>query len=380
MFNIKNKLSICLNPMANPNVSTGHYSPDGKWANWLIEIFTSSSRRDLRLAVLQLVYRLSQESSQDLRGMVVLVDSRISSEAVHTEMQMFRSVLRDDLFSRIDIFNGLPTLEKFDHEFDAPQQLQTTEFHTYLLNLIQQETAPSRPYGSAPGGGKDAVLEFLILSWLRSDGGLSTADVQRHVGVSYPTAAAVIKDLESSGYIERGFNRSVELKRFPWTEWRSWSARTITSRKTVLYQSTVRHLPTAESWVLIRLKKLGRDDIAVGGTLGAAKHFPMLDVVGTPRVDLVVLGEPRDMTEVDVARLDPTLERCTGNEAQASLAVHFVGRRKTSRFLSDGDILYADPLTCIVDMYELGLESQANEMLRHLVDARSKSATTGMPT
>lgn len=357
----------------------GNYSPDGRWANWLIEVFPGSSRRDLRLAVLQLVYRLSQEGSRDLRGMVVLVDSRISPETVRTEMQMLRSVLRDDLSHRISIFNGTTALENFVHALDAPPELQTTEFRTYLLNLIQQETAPSRPYGSAPGGGKDAVLEFLILSWLRSDGGLSTADVQRDVGVSYPTAAAVIKDLESSGQIRRGFNRSVELTRFPWTEWRSWLARTVTSRKTVLYQSTAKHLPPAESWMLMRLKKLGRDDIAVGGTLGAAKHFPTLDVVGTPRVDLVVLGEPRDMVDEDVARLDPTLERFTGNASQASLAVHFVGRRKTSHFLRDEDILYADPLTCIVDLYELGLEKQANEMLRHLVDERSRSTTTKRP-
>jgi hypothetical protein len=351
---------------------TEDYTPDGRYANWLIEVFPGSSLRDLRLAVLQLAYRLSQDDARDLRGMVVLVDSRIRSSSINNEMSHLRAVLRSDLVDRLVIYNGADALAGALRSYDAPPELLTHEFHGYLNNLITSETSSTRPYGTAPGSGKDAVLEFLILSWLRADGPMSTAELQRQVGVSYPTAAAVIKELEASGELRRGFNRSVELARFPWTEWRGWLARTVASRKTVLYRS-VTNLPRPPIWTYSRLERLERDDVAVGGTLGAAIHFPKLDVVGTPRVDLVVLGEPKDLGDSEVARLDPSLERYKGKAAEATVTVHFVGRRKTSPFTVENNVRYADPLNCIVDLYDVGLESQANEMLRQLVDQRSTS-------
>lgn len=354
------------------------YTPDGRFANWLIEVFPGSSLRDLRMAVLQLAYRISQDDAQDLRGMVVLVDSRIRPSTSSAEMRRLRAVLRPDLADRLVVVNGATSLGEAISSYDAPAELlSSSEFRGYLKELISNETSPSRHYGTSPGSGKDAVLEFLMLSWLRADGPMSTAELQRQVGVSYPTAASVIKELEASGELRRGFNRSVELARFPWTEWRSWLARTAASRKTVLYRS-VTTLPRPVAWTYSRLERLERDDVAVGGTLGAAKHFPKLDVVGTPRVDLVVLGEPQDLSDGEVARIDPSLERYKGKAAGAALAVHFVGRRKTSPFTVDGNVRYADPLNCIADLYEVGLETQANEMLRHLVDQRSTSPSKAL--
>ena len=86
------------------------YTPDGRYANWLIEVFPGSSLRDLRLAVLQLAYRLSQEDAQDLRGMVVLVDSRIRPSSVNNEMRRLRAVLLPDLVDRLVIYNEADAL------------------------------------------------------------------------------------------------------------------------------------------------------------------------------------------------------------------------------------------------------------------------------
>ncbi|MBI2743950.1 MAG: winged helix-turn-helix transcriptional regulator [Burkholderiales bacterium] len=348
------------------------YTPDGRYANWLIEVFPGSSLRDLRLAVLQLAYRLSQEDAQDLRGMVVLVDSRIRPSSVNNEMRRLRAVLLPDLVDRLVIYNEADALAGALRSYDAPPELLTQKFNDYLKSLITSEASALRPYGTAPGSGKDVVLEFLILSWLRADGPISAAELQRQVGVSYPTAAAVIKELEASGELRRGYNRSVELARFPWAEWRGWLARTVANRKTVLYRS-VTNLPRPPVWTYSRLERLERDDIGVGGTLGATKHFPKFDIVGTPRVDLVVLGEPKDLGDSEVARIDPSLERFKGRAAEATVVVHFVGRRKTSPFTLENNVRYADPLNCMADLYDVGLENQANEMLRHLVDQRSTS-------
>ena len=86
------------------------------------------------------------------------------------------------------------------------------------------------------------------------------------------------------------------------------------------------------------------------------------------------MGEPGDFTQVEVARLDPSLESLSGQAHMADLAVHFVGRRRTPHFLKVGERYYADALNCIADLCELGLVGPANEMLRALVDARSTAA------
>jgi hypothetical protein len=46
--------------------------------------------------------------------------------------------------------------------------------------------------------------------------------------------------------------------------------------------------PRSPEVLLQRLSELNRSDIAVGGVLGARHYFPGLDLVGTPRLDLVV--------------------------------------------------------------------------------------------
>lgn len=365
--------------MANTPIRLPDDSSDGRWSSWLIEVFRGSSLRDLRLVTLKLAYRLAQDNARDLCGLVLLVDSRISKDALDQESERMRAVLKKDLIGRISFLHDPPDTESHFSRTAAPDGLQNSNFKAYLAELIRGETAPTRSYGSAPGNGKSVVLELLILSWLRNEGPLSTTDVQRRAGVSYPTAAGAIKELEATGALGRGYNRSVELKRFPWTEWRNWLARTSTSRKTVLYAPST-HLPVAPLRLLDRLAKLKRIDVAVGGTLGAAKHYPRLDVVGTSRLDLVVLGEPQDFSEREVARLDSGLEAYRGDPSRAVLAMHFIGRRKGWPFLVGQGIAYADPLNCLADLYEMGLTAQASEMLQHLVDVRSVASASAKYT
>lgn len=346
---------------------------DRRWEGWLIEVLASSSLRDLRLLMLALAQRLSQEEGPSQRGLLVLTKSRISQASLERELSELATVLRPELFRRVAVFNADGGIEDFLKKPDTPGDLRSPEFQAYVDRLLKPGSVDARPYGSAPGSGKDAVLEYLILSWLHKEGPLSMLELQRRIGVSYPTVAAVVRDLETSGSLERGFKRSVELRQFPWAQWQNWLARMSTSRKTVLFRSTV-HRSDIALRMVERMGRLGRDDVAIGGTLGAAMHFPKLDVVGTPRLDLVVLGEPGDFTQEEVARLDPSLEAIFGQAHTADLAAHFVGRRRTPHFLKVGERLYADELNCIADLCELGLVGPANEMLRSLVGARSTAA------
>lgn len=376
-MNIKHQPMVSETPTQQNQLPVEHLA-DGQWGDWLIEVYPGSSLRDLRMATLGLAYHLSQPQHASRKGLVVLAGSRISPDSLRQESRRLAAVLRPDLASRMTVLNGDDGLQGLLSEDLAPPELLTMQFDAYVHELIQQELARARPYGAAPGSAKDVVLEHLMLSWLEQAGPMSAADLQLDTGVSYPTVAAVIRELEGDGLVGRGHKRSVQLLRFPWQHWRNWLARMVSSRKTIVYKSTT-NLPRHNLTMIDRLRRLERSDVAVGGTLGAARHYPRLDVVGTPRLDLVVLGEPKDFGPQDVARLDPSLDPLPSPAGNGDLAVHFIGRRKSSHFLSVDGVPYADPLQCLADLYDMGLEAPARDMLEGLVDARSKKQDSQHP-
>lgn len=143
---------------------TGLQTSDRRWEGWLIEVLASSSLRDLRLSMLALAQRLNQEKGQSQRGLLVLAKSRISQASLERELSTLATVLRPDLLRRVAVFNGDAGIEDFLKKPDTPGDLRSPEFRAYVDRVLKPDSVHTRPYGSAPGSGKDVVLEYLILS------------------------------------------------------------------------------------------------------------------------------------------------------------------------------------------------------------------------
>lgn len=344
---------------------------DGRWRDWLIEIRSGSSLRDLRSTVLQMGYALLSSREPQLRGLIVLQDSRISASKVAQEREMMQRLFRPEVVQRIEFVRV--DSSKDPGEWPLPAELRHADFLALLFGLVEKGTAAAvRGYTSAPGAGRDAVFERLIQTWLQHKPPESTTQIVSAAGVSYPTAAGVIKSLEQQDVIERGPGRAIQLKRFPWSEWRNWLARSSDTRKTVHYVSTT-GLPRPYLQMVSRLQDMQRSDVAISGVLGAQHYVPEVNIVGTPRLDLVVAGQPGSFTDSDVRRLDASLDPRSSESRQSHVAVHFIGKRMDPGFeMSDGH-QYASPGQCLADFYELGLDGQAQEIIQQLVERRSKA-------
>ena len=178
------------------------------------------------------------------------------------------------------------------------------------------------------------LLRLAVGVQLRSadyTGSVTSEWLKKTVGCSYPTVASSLRRVEASLY--RHSDRRVELHHFPREEW--WRLLAVGHE----VRSTTRFVdrsgqPQIADVFLNRLKKLGRNDIAVGGVIGARHYQPSLDLVGTPRLDLSVHSRARNVDLSFVRELDPALKKSEGREEAARVVIHIV-RRADPLFRTD---------------------------------------------
>ena len=92
----------------------GSRVPDGVWEDVCVEVKVGAhSFRNLRDGLFQLAYYLAGRPG--IRGLLVLVDSRISEDRLQQELHSARSVLHPDLAGRLMVaitrqgkYSGLP--------------------------------------------------------------------------------------------------------------------------------------------------------------------------------------------------------------------------------------------------------------------------------
>jgi hypothetical protein len=197
---------------------------------------------------------------------------------------------------------------------------------------------------------------------------MTTEWLMKTVGCSYPTVAIALRRLESS--LIRHSDRRVELRYFPRDEWSRLLAVSDQVRSTTRFTDRSGQ-PRSPHDLFVRLKRLGRSDIAVGGVIGARHYRPDLDIVGIPRLDLSMhtLGKNVDLSFV--RELDPALQETNRRDVPTALAVHLVSRAR-SLFQSGDDVQWADPVECLLDLQENRLESQALEFANSFTTAKGK--------
>jgi hypothetical protein len=106
--------------------------------------------------------------------------------------------------------------------------------------------------------------------------------------------------------------------------------------------------------------------VGVAGVHGALQHDPELDLVGLPRLDLSV-HSPGNVVDLGfVRRVDPALQPAIDADEPAQLVLHFV--RSADPLFSEPDqgVRTADPVECLLDLFEMRLEPQALELVRSL--------------
>jgi hypothetical protein len=334
----------------------------GRWHQWTVSLLRSNNLRDLRDLLLRMAFHLSADLESDEQAMCVLVGTKITDKRVYQEMESLQRVLRSKVRQRVHVLMVDPARGLVFETRTNPGP----GFTTWLTTLIGTDAKRSAPVGAT----KHAVLAMLLRQWFSKAAPQTTAAIQQAVGASYPTVAAVLKDLERQDQLARTSDRRVSLTGFPWDSWARWVQANHDAVKKVAFVDPTGRARSPRDMVK-RLAKLGRADVAVGGVLGAEHHFPEINITGTPRLDLTVRAR-RHAVDLDwVKRLDASLVPAGDRMAQARVVVHFVDDTGSFSTSPSGES-WADPLQCLLDLHTLKLDAQADQMLRALIKARNR--------
>lgn len=339
-----------------PNDNTD-YRPDGLWKEHVaVEIKSGEhSLRNLRAGMLQLAYYLAQRP--DMRGVLVLTDTRITDAALKRERNLAASALRPEVLGRLSIaVDGGSEIRGIPPDMQGP-------FHAWLRKLIGKET---RARGKQRGQQEDAIFLVLLDQWFQRKEPVTTRWLMDSAGCSYPTAAKALQQL--GPFIRRTSDRKVKLWGFPQEHWQRVVANLNRVHPTVRYvdRSGQRRRPEQ---LLERAKSLGRKDLAIGGVVAARHYDSHFDLRGLPRLDLTLHcpDGAADLSFVD--QLDPALGWTTSQDDAATLAVHVLHRGNPFFVPGKGALPLADRVTTLLDLHEGRIVQQANELLQHFVES-----------
>jgi hypothetical protein len=313
--------------------------------------------RNLQVGILQLALAL-EEGGQGKRGLLVVAAPAMSQARLHEEWQSTVRMLRSELAGRLRLvlFDG-DRLEGLSNDHDSV-------FRGELERVVRRELGRT-PVRARRGEAFHEVLKLLVHAWMTSSGPMTSAALAKAAGCSYPTVADAVRRLGAA--IARRSYRSVELAYFPRDEWSALVAVSERMRSTIRFSDRSGQPRSFES-LLRRLRSLGRSDVGVGGVSGAKHYVPGLDIVGLPRLDLVVHSRGAHTDASFVEKIDPALRRAEGRGETIALAVHFL-RRPEPLFVQGADkMLWADPVECLLDLHDARLEPQALEFLQHFAD------------
>lgn len=329
------------------NESRQHRRPDLSSDRAIVEVKASlTAARGMRDALVSLSMILAEENK--LRGYLLLLDPGLSKSFLEIELRRLKAALRPDLADRLciviakggEIVKGTSPIPEEDLEL--------------LHRGISVEEHPRNVLLSP--NKQDEVFLVMLHQWVSGKGPMTSKWLEDTVGCNYRTAASAIDQLGHA--VRRHSDRSVSLKNFPEQDWGRFLAVAHKTRSTILFADASDQPRSPES-LLRRLRGMERTDVAVGGVPGAKRYYGDLDIVGTPRLDLCIHCPGRGLDLGFIQKLDPALERTRDTHRPARLAIHFL-RRQDPLFDREQDgSLWADPVECLLELYNARLDQQA---------------------
>lgn len=312
-----------------------------------------SAVRDLLATLAQSAQMLAEQPGRI--GHVVLIDSQLSRECIARECDRFRRALDTEVAARLhvrqiaadrlpEILAGLPDR--------AREQLESQ----WRVGAHVHERLP-RPQMQTE------VQRLLILKSYLEASPRTAAWLADTAGCAYRTVVAGIDAMGAA--VTRVSGRRVLMTHLPHEPWRRLLASATSARHTITF-SDHSGQPRSAEHLARKVRQLGRADIAIGGVLGAAQHCADLDMVSVPRLDVCIHAPGAEVVPLPLERIDPGLARSVRPDEPIRLAVHFL-RRQENFFSVDADgARWADPVECILDLHEAGLDALAQSLLESM--------------
>ncbi len=314
--------------------------------------------RDLRASLLQISYQLAARGG-DFRAYLVLDHPSITPDRLQGEWDLARGVLRPEILDHLTL-----CVTDSGRFISYPRQTDT-ETQAAIAHVVSTATRRQSSHHDR-GSSWFVVTKLLMSSWLRADGPITTDQLMRTTGYSYPTVASVLRDLKI--WLDRTSDRRVELRDLPRDLVERWLRESERARRTVRFVDRARKVRPASS-LAARLAQLAPSGVAIGGVLGALHYDPDFDLTGAPRLDISLHTEVQPGLEF-VHQLDPALEQVADPREPAVFVVHTVTEADPMFEASGSGLPFASPLECLLDLYEANLQVQAGQFFQTLVNRR----------
>ncbi|MDY0748031.1 hypothetical protein SNE35_26260 [Paucibacter sp. R3-3] len=332
-----------------------HFEGRGTRAPVLVQIKATTNARDLRDAMLGLVYQLEEPNHQGDMALCLLVKSRLTSSRLMEELDRFRRILEPGLKDRI--FLAAMNDHGGIHGRLPDGDVRSGEYG--LLPFLHEAVRSTLSQGGKKVS-RQAVKSALINRWVRGEGRQTMPGLQHDTGASRPTIQAALSDLMAMGVLDHlPSPHGVSLYQMPWPAWRALAGEHAGLRRSYRYVDAT-GLARSPVRMAERLAHPRNEDrrglVALGGVLGARHYFADLNLSAPTRLDLSIydgdLGFVRELDGGLVLSDDP--------QARPVLVVHrTIDREASATIAPEGAV--ASPMDCMADLIESGLLEQAEE-------------------
>ena len=317
--------------------------------------------RRLRTTLANMARVISNDPKR--RAIIILNQPKVSAALIHEEWEAAAAVFKQNIYERLNLVvrhdHTILTVDHADRNSRQPPDSITAHEHGSIEKIVGHIESQSRFSQKRTYDTFYDILRILLVRYFRLEPPITTKHLGEIAGCSYPTVAAALHRLQP--YLRRQSDRRVQLRAFPreaWFELVSFSEKVRSTRR-YADRSTK---PRSPETMIKRLMDLHRDDVAVGGVLGARHYLPKLDLIGTPRLDLTINVFNRHESETLIRSVDAGLVPAERGE-MPHVVVHTVNRQASLFERDNRGSIWADQVECLLDLHEARLEAQALEML-----------------
>jgi hypothetical protein len=306
--------------------------------------------RDLRAALVGVAYAAVADPGSMV--MLMLTNSRMGIGRLDEEVARFRSLLAPKVAERCYAYS----YDEFhlQRDWDEGYRHWVDEVVSGRGELVRRSSSRS------------SVLGLIFSLTLRGVYKTSISEIVQATGASRPTVVAALQLLQVENAItsDRGAIY-IYLERFPHGPWLQWVHRYLETQRTVNFVIE-RGARPAWNELLDGVRRLDRVDVGVGGTLGAMRHCPHLQLDTALPLHLSVRGSA-DADLAFVRRIHPLLTPQSGSSAPVALSLHFLDRPNPLFSDAVDGLRWADAVACLLDLHRQRLLGSAEAMLQDLI-------------
>jgi hypothetical protein len=317
----------------------------------IFEAQALKSTRDLRTLMVEAAFTLQKSPEIHRANIVVTERSTLSQYAIQRETEQFLAMCQPQIAARLHIV-----------DLRVKAQIVPDRIHEALRGQLDA-SLHRRPAKAS----QEAVIATLLQRHLNGQPGLPMDELVQQSGAGLATVYLAITRYQHC--IERGTqgDRLFRLHSFSSNDWMQWIERS--NRLSSAYFIDRSGAPRSAMRLAKGLGRLKRDDLAIGGLMGAMHHLPAIDATAAPQLDILLHGSPRsDLSFIE--EIDPGLRLTKDLHDPAHVVVHFIDRPQ-SLFERDNEQNWGALPDCIANMQRARQTHQVADAIA-LIAGRTK--------